>query len=363
MEQIRYGIVGCGGIGETHAEAVEAAEGATLVACANRSIEGAREFAEDYDLEAAYDDVTEMVEDSDVDAVSVCTPSGTHADVTIEAAEAGADVLCEKPLAVYADRMDRMIAACEEAGVTLAGVFQERFEPATRRALDAIEAGDLGDVVIGDAQVKWFRPQAYYDGAAWKGTRELDGGVLLSQAIHTIDRLQWLMGGIESVRAATATHDRDLAAGCETTAALALRFENGALGTVSATTATKGGDDRIEINGTDGSMTLAGGDVTSFDVGTGEETNYGAETTVVDVDVSPLSWGEGHALAVRDFVDALREGREPAVPPAEARRAVDVILAGKAAEIRGEPVAVADVRAGRIPEANAGGPEANGGDS
>ncbi|MFB6128519.1 MAG: Gfo/Idh/MocA family protein [Halorhabdus sp.] len=353
METIRYGIVGCGGIGETHAEAVEAADGATLVACANPTIEGAREFGDAFDLAAAYDDVAAMITDSDVDAVSVCTPSGTHAEVTIEAAEAGADVLCEKPLDVYADRMDRMIAACEDAGVTLAGVFQERFQPATQRARAAIEEGELGDPVIGDAQIKWFRPQAYYDGADWKGTRELDGGVLLSQAIHSLDRLQWLVGQVESVRAATATHDRDLEAGCETTAALTVRFSNGALGTVSATTATKGGEDRIEINGTEGSITLAGGDVVSFEVGTGAETDYGAETASVDVDTPTLSWGEGHALAVEDFVEALREKREPAVPGREARRAVDVILAGKAAAIREEAVAVADVRAGQVPEANA----------
>lgn len=251
--------------------------------------------------------------------------------------------------------MDRMIAACEDADMTLAGVFQQRFQPATQRAKAAIEAGDLGEPVLGDARVTWFRPQAYYDGADWTGTRELDGGVLLSQAIHTIDQLQWLVGGIEPVRAVTATHDRDLADGCETTAALSLRFANEALGTVSATTATKGGDDRIEINGTDGSITLAGGEITAFEVGTGEETNYGAETAPVDVDVASLAWGEGHAQAVEDFVEALREGRDPAVTGREARRAVDVILAAKAAAIRDGTVAVADVRRGRIPEANAAG--------
>ncbi|WEL17891.1 MULTISPECIES: Gfo/Idh/MocA family oxidoreductase [unclassified Halorhabdus] len=353
MAAIRYGIVGCGGIGETHAEAVRATEGVRLLACANRSAAGAREFADAYDLDAWYTDVTAMIERHNVDAVSVCTPSGTHAPVTIEAAHAGADVLCEKPLDVYADRMDRMLTACEDAGVTLAGVFQERFQPATRRAKEAIEAGELGEPVLGDGQVKWFRPQAYYDGADWKGTRELDGGVLLSQAIHTIDRLQWLMGGIESVRAVTDIHDRELAGGCETTAGVAVRFENGALGTVSATTATKGGDDRIEINGTDGSITLAGGAIDSFEVGTGERTQYGAETDEVDVHVEPLEWGEGHARVVEDFVDALREGREPAVPGTEARRAVDGILAAHAADKRDESVAVEAVRAGRIPEVNA----------
>jgi len=351
MAQIRYGIVGCGGIGATHAEAVRSADGATLVACASRSKAGARVFADDHGLDAWYTSVTAMIEDSDLDAVSVCTPSGTHADVTIEAAQAGADVLCEKPLDVYADRMDRMIDACEAADVTLAGVFQERFQPATRRAKAAIDTGELGELVLGDAQVKWFRPQAYYDDATWKGTRDLDGGVLMSQAIHTIDRLQWLVGGIESVRAVTDSHDRDLAAGCETTAALAVRFENGALGTISATTATKGGDDRIEINGTEGSIALAGGDIVAFEVGTGEQTHYGAETTAIDEDVKSLEWGAGHVRAVADFVEAVRENREPAVPGREARRAVDVILAAEAAARREAAVSVDAVRSGQVPEA------------
>lgn len=353
MEQIRYGIVGCAGIGNTHASAVDAAEGATLVACADLDADAARTFADEHDTDAWYDDVTAMIEDSDLDAVSVCTPSGTHADVTVECAESGAHVLCEKPLDVYADRMSRMIDACDEAGVTLAGVFQKRFLPPSQRAKSIVDGGDLGELVIGDEQVKWFRSQEYYDSGAWRGTRDMDGGVLLNQAIHGIDRLQWLMGGVTSVQAATDTIGREME--CESAAAISLRFQNGAIGTISATTATKGGTDRTAINGTEGTLSLIGSGIESLEIGTGEEQHMNAETTSYDIDVDEFEWGDGHDDVVQDFVDALREDREPAVPGREARKAVDVILAAYASDARGESVSVDDVRDGNVPEANTDG--------
>ena len=342
MAQIRYGIVGCGGIGATHAEAVRSADGATLVACANRSKAGARVFADDHGLDAWYTSVTAMIEDSDLDAVSVCTPSGTHADVTIEAAQAGADVLCEKPLDVYADRMDRMIDACEAADVTLAGVFQERFQPATRRAKAAIDAGELGQPVLGDAQVKWFRPQFYYDSAEWRGTRAMDGGAFMNQGIHSLDALQWVMGGVESVQAATDTLARDLE--CEDTGAMTLRFENGAVGTVAVSMATKGGTDRTEINGTEGSLVVGESEIEQFRVGTGEESMWGAETESRETAGDPHDCGTGHAGVVQDFVTAIREGREPEVPGREARAAVDIVLAAYESAETGERVRVDEIR-------------------
>ena len=341
MATLRHGVIGCAGIGLTHADAVQTVDGVKLVACSDVDEQAAEEFADAYDC-GAYTDVGEMVADADVDAVSVCTPSGTHADVTVEAARAGADVLCEKPLDVYADRIDRMIRVCEEEGVTLAGVFQKRTHENAQVAKAAVEDGDIGDLVLGDTHVKWFRSQGYYDSGGWRGTRDMDGGAMMNQAIHAIDRLQWLMGGVESVTALTDTLQRDLE--CEDTAAVALRFENGSLGTIEATTAVKGGTDRTEINGTEGTVGLAGQALTTFEVGTGEESDYGAETESRAVEIEEAEWPEPHVRVVRDFVDALREGREPMVPAREAREAVDVILAAYESADRGEPVALDDVR-------------------
>lgn len=348
-EPLRYGVVGCIGIGQTHGEAVQNANNVELVACADVVPENAESFAEDFDC-TAYTDTAEMIEDADVDAVSVCTPSGTHSQVVVEAAEVGANVLCEKPLDVFADRMDEMIEACDEADVTLAGVFQRRYDPAARRAKRAIDEGDLGDLVLGDTAVKWFRSQEYYDSGDWRGTREMDGGVLMNQAIHMLDRLRWFVGDIEEVWATVDNVDRLL--DCEDTATMAVRFEDGPLGTIEGTTAVKGGVTRTEVNGTEGSITIEDDRISRFEVGTGEQSFYHAETEPRDGEgeVSPL--GEGHEAVVQEFVNAVREGREPAVTGREARRPVDLILAAYASAERGEPVKPADIRAGRV-----GGPQ------
>jgi predicted dehydrogenase len=170
----------------------------------------------------------------------------------------------------------------------------------------------------------------------------MDGGVLMNQAIHNVDKLQWLAGGVEAVRAATGRLARDLE--CEDTAAITLEFESGALGTISATTATKGGTDRVELNGTDGSISLGPEGMRAFEVGTGEETQYGAETESRDLVADDEEWGVAHTAVVRDFVEAIEEDREPMAPAREAREAVDVILAAYESAERGERVALDDIR-------------------
>lgn len=334
--KLRYGIVGCAGIADTHAEAVHQVKDATLVACSDLDGDIAREFADENDVGPVYTDTTEMIAEADVDAVSVCTPSGTHSEVVIEAAEAGANVLCEKPLDVYGERMDEMIEACDNADVTLAGVFQKRFSPGAKRTKRAVDEGELGDLVLADTMVKWFRSQEYYDSGAWRGTRDMDGGCLMNQAIHNIDRLQWLMGGVTEVNAVTDTLQRDME--CEDTAAITLRFANGATGTIQATTAVKGGSDRTELNGTRGSIVIEGQDIARFEVGTGEEEHYSAGTGSVDVELEEFEWPDGHVAVVDDFVTSVREDREPAVSGRQARKAVDIILAAYESSETGEAV-------------------------
>ena len=324
---IRYGIIGCRGFGTTHADAVVNTDGVELVAGANRGEEGAREFAETYDC-AAYTDHVEMIRDADVDAVSVCTPSGTHADISIDAMEAGADVLCEKPLDTRAERMDRMIAAAEEHDATLAGVFHRRTGPGAQRAKRAVESGEIEELVFGDVAVKWHRTQGYYDGDEWRGTRELDGGVLMNQAIHGIDLLQWLAGGVERVNAVCRTVGRDVEV--ETAATVLLEFENGATGTIQASTVTYPQREvRIELDGEGGAVQLKNEEIAAF------------ETTDGVVDVPDTESGPGSIDAiVADFVEALETGREPMIPARDARTAVDIVLAAYESSETGEWVDV-----------------------
>jgi predicted dehydrogenase len=311
-DSVRYGVVGVGGVGRLHADIVEGAPDATLVAGADHDEETAADFAGKREC-GSYTDPGEMVTEADVDAVSVCTPSGTHAEVSIECLEAGASVLCEKPLDVYRDRLDGMVAAADAADGTLAGVFQKRTFAEHQRAKRAIADGELGRIVLGTAHVKWYRSQEYYDSGDWRGTRALDGGCLLTQAIHHVDVLQWLMGGVEGVYASLDTVERDMET--ENVAAITLAFDNGAIGTIEATTATCGGRSRIEVNGTRG----------SYNDGTFLTTE--ARPPIEYVPDEDREFGDAHVDVIRDFVSAIRDDRDPMVPVRDARRAVDIVLA------------------------------------
>lgn len=312
MGAVRHGIVGCIGIGSIHGDAVQRARGAELVACSDIVPENARAFADEYDC-GFYTDHVEMIEDANLDSVSVCTPSGTHSDIAIAAAEAGAHVLIEKPLAVYYADLDALERAADETGVTMATVFQRRTHAEHRRAKEAIANGELGQMILGDATEKWHRTQEYYDSSDWRGTREMDGGCLMNQGIHRIDLLQWLMGGVKSVYAVTDTtaHEMEM----EDVAAVVLRFENGAYGAIETTTSVRGGESRLELNGLMGSYNSG-----EFDLEDGE----------ITVETDDREWGDGHARIVQDFVDAIRTGTDPLVPISEGRKAVEVILAAYA---------------------------------
>jgi predicted dehydrogenase len=218
--------------------------------------ERAHAFAEQYGVEAESDLATFLAR-ADIDAVTVTTPSGVRADVAVAAAEAGKHVLCEKPLEVTTERADRIIRACDENGVTLGCVFQARTAANVQRIRDAFDAGRFGRLVLVDAQVPWFRTQEYYDSAAWRGTWKLDGGgALMNQSIHIIDLMLYFAGAPHSVYAFTdaLTHT---GIEVEDTAAAAIRFENGALGTITASTCCAPGfPRRLEIAGERGSVVL-----------------------------------------------------------------------------------------------------------
>lgn len=334
-DDLRYGVVGCAGMGTNHADGVRAADGATLAACAD-VVEGyAREFAESYDVEP-YRDPAEMAVEADLDAVSVCTPNGTHADIVEELAAAGVDVLCEKPLDVTPDRVDRMVDACEREGVLLAGIFQRRTLGGARLTNDAVADGRLGDVILGDVQVKWHRKPSYYEEASWRGTADLDGGILLTQALHGIDLLQWIVGDVVRVAADLKTlhHDVDV----PDTAVASLEFADGTMGTVSASTAVYPQSPiTVQVHGTEGTIRWHEDAIDEYTTVDGPD----------EVEPTDFPLGRGITGQVRDFVRALREDREPMVPAAEARRALDVVFAATAATEREEWVDVSEFRDGR----------------
>lgn len=328
---LRFGVVGCSWVAPYFADGLRTADGARLVACADVDPDTGREFADEQGLEAWYEDYERMIEESRLDAVCVCTPSGTHAEIVTGCARAGVDVLCEKPLDVTVEKVDAMIRACDRAGVTLGGVFQRRTHSAARRAKEAVERGELGEVVLASSRLHWHRSQEYYDRDEWRGTGDLDGGVLMNQAIHGIDTVQWLTGGIERVTCTAGTLVRDIEA--DDTAVVTVEHANGALGTVEATTGTY--PERpltVEVHGDEGSFVL--------DIDNNEFVDFRTADGPVEFQSEQTEFGDGHARQIRDFVSAVVEGREPAVTGREARNAVAAVIAMYESDRTGRPVAV-----------------------
>lgn len=324
-DPVRFGIIGIAGRGTSHARIIRNIENARLVAGADVVAEHVTAFEAETDG-TGYTDHREMLAEEDLDAISVCTPSGLHPEHAIDAMTHGVNVLCEKPLGVHIEPVDEMIETADEHGVQLAGIFQRRFDPARWTARQWVEEDRFGDVIFGDAAVKWHRPQSYYEDG-WHGTRDMDGGVLMQQAVHFVDLIQWLMGGVESVYAKSDTLVHEME--CEDTIVVSFEFENGAYGSIQATTGVLGGQDHVEINGTDG----------SFNSGT-----FVLDGEQVEPDLVEPPFGTGMEGQIRDFTDAVRNGREPMVTGREARKAIEVVLAAYASANLGQEIRVEDVR-------------------
>jgi len=261
----QFGIIGCGMIANFHAQAIQAA-GGTLVACFDIRREAADRLAKQYQGCKPYHDLKTFLADTNIDIVTVGTPSGAHLEPAVAAAEAGKHVIVEKPLEVTLERCRKIIAACQKNNVQLATIFPSRFHDSSLTLKSAIDAGRFGRLTLGDAIIKWYRTQEYYDSGAWRGTWELDGGgALMNQGIHTIDLLTWLMGPVVEVTAHTAllAHER---IEVEDTAVATLKFTNGALGTIVGTTASYPGYlKRVEISGSKGSAILEEEDIIRWD--------------------------------------------------------------------------------------------------
>lgn len=339
------GIVGCGMIADFHAKAIADAEGMHLVAATSRNRSSAEAFAEKFPCRV-FDDVATMVADPEVDVVAICTPSGAHLEPALVAANAGKHVVVEKPLEVTVERCDQIIAACKDSGVVLSTIFPSRYHQASQKLKQAVDQGRFGTLTLGDAYVKWYRTQEYYDSGAWRGTWELDGGgALMNQAIHTVDLLLWLMGPVQSVSAQTATlaHDR---IEVEDVATANIRFQNGALGVIQATTAAFPGMlKRIEIHGSMGTAVLEEEDLKAWDFQnpTDQDAKLIAQLTGKTKTgggaADPKAIGHhGHAAQYRDIAQAIADGTQPLIDGPEGRRSVELIVAIYQAAKTGERI-------------------------
>lgn len=326
---LRIALLGCGRIAARHAELLGRGQvqGARLAAVCDIDPLRARRFAERYDVEA-FDSLASLLSAAHLDAVAVLTPSGLHAQHAVAVLEAGLHAIVEKPMALTLEDADRMVQTADRTGRRLFVVKQNRFNVPVRKAREALDAGRFGRLVLGTVRVRWCRDQGYYDQDAWRGTWAMDGGVLANQASHHVDMLSWFMGPAESVHARGVRALVDIEA--EDTAVATVRFRNGAVGIVEATTATRPKDleGSLSILGSGGSVEIGGFAVNRMRHWQFVAEQPGDDKVLADYSVNPPDvYGFGHHAYYEHVVRVLREGAPALVDGHEGRNSLELIAA------------------------------------
>lgn len=325
----KFGLVGCGRIAQRHAQLLTEGgiEGAELAAVCDIVPERAQALGAKYDT-PYFEDMHEMMSTVKPDVVAILTESGRHAEHTLALAPYGAHIVVEKPMALRLSDADAMIAACDQAGIKLFVVKQNRFNVPVVKLREALQLGRFGKLVLGTVRVRWSRPQSYYDQDSWRGTWGLDGGVLTNQASHHVDLLEWMMGDVRTVMAMSSQALANIEA--EDTAVVCLRFSSGALGVIEATTATRPTDleGSISILGEGGSVVIEGPAVNKL------KTWQFASEVPEDAEViekysvnPPNVYGFGHQAYYEHVVSSLTTGARHLVDGLEGRRSLELISA------------------------------------
>ena len=325
-EKIKFALIGCGAIANKHMIAINRLDNAEVVGAYDIDSHAAKVFGDKYSI-PAFTNVDEMIKKTGPDVLNILTPSGNHAENILELIRFNKHFVVEKPLALRLDQIDRIIEECDKRGIKIFVVQQNRFNPPIQKLKEALKKGRFGKLVLGTVRVRWCRTQSYYDQKSWRGTWAYDGGVFTNQASHHIDMLIWLMGDVESVLAKTATRLVDIEA--EDTGVAILKFRNGALGLLEATTATRPKDleGSISILGEKGSVEVGG-----FFMNELKTWNF-AEPDEMDADVwdkfskVPNKPAWNHSQFFKNVVDSLVNGKRGLIDGLEGRKSVELINA------------------------------------
>ena len=359
-----FGIIGCGMISNFHAKAIADLPNAKLVACFDTFPASADRLAASTGCKAYYK-LDEMLADPNVTVVTIGTPSGAHLEPALAAAKAGKHVIVEKPLEITLDRCDQIIQACDANKVVLSTIFPSRFHHSSQTIKKAIEDQRFGRLTLADTYVKWWREQKYYDSGAWRGTWELDGGgALMNQAVHSVDLLTWLMGPVTHITAQcdTLAHER---IAVEDVAVASIRFANGAVGVIEATTAAYPGYlKRVEIHGSRGSARMEEEDIVGWDFAEAKPEDAEIQNQMANRKSGgggasdPAAIGHhGHSHQFADVLRAIETGTKPLVDGPEARRSIEIILAIYLASETGQTVTLPLAKDPRPESAREEGPE------
>ncbi|WP_276165300.1 Gfo/Idh/MocA family protein [Zobellia alginiliquefaciens] len=326
MSKIGIGIIGTGSIVHTYVKCLSEMEGVEIIGLCTKSVDRVEQVKTEFGL-PVYSDYVSFLSLPEINLVCICNESGKHSEAIEAAAKAGKHILCEKPLEVTTDKIDRLIALCKKQEVLLGCVLQNRCSADYRLVEDAVKSGKLGKLLMGNASINWYRSKAYYSQSNWRGTIELDGGAaFINQGIHTIDLLMNLMGPADSVFANVQTRVHKIEG--EDVGAALVNFGNGAIGTITAGTAlVPGYPERIEVYGEKGSIIMEGGKIIAWNI-------QGEDAPVLDTKTSgsgaadPKAIGhQNHKIVLQDMVESIRESRNPMVDGVEARISVALINA------------------------------------
>ncbi|MGE5661228.1 MAG: Gfo/Idh/MocA family protein [Ignavibacteriales bacterium] len=331
---IHFAIVGCGHISKKHAEAIAKTKNGKLVAVVDTVSDRLNEFKNQYGV-SGYLSMDEMLQNERIDVVNICVPSGLHAKLAVEAAKHKKHIIVEKPIALTVSDAEMIIRACAENGVKLSVVHPNRFRPAMIALKNAMTDGLFGKLSHANATVRWNRNQEYYEQAAWRGTKALDGGVLMNQAIHNLDLLLWLVGPVKEVQAYAATRVRNIEA--EDVVTATLQFESGALGVIeaAATIYPKNYEESISIFGEVGSAVVSGTTANwikhwSFE---SVSTEY-VEKLIEEINHDPYGVS-GHEQIIIDMIESIQTNRSPVITGEDGLESLKLVLAVyKAAEER-----------------------------
>ena len=325
--RIRFALVGCGRISANHVEALTRhADRAEIVAVCDVD-PAALAAAEERTGARGFDSLTALLESSDADVVVLATPSGLHAHQAIQAARAGRHVVTEKPMATRWSDGRAMVQACDEAGVFLFVVKQNRRNPTVQLVRRAVEEGRFGRIYMVNVNVFWTRPQSYYDSAAWRGTWEFDGGAFMNQASHYVDLLDWIVGPVESVQAYTATLERNIQV--EDTGTVSVRWRSGALGSMNVTMLTypKNLEGSLTIIGERGTVRLGGVAVNRIDHWEFDRAHADDERIAAASYETTSVYGHGHPLYYDNVIRALRGEARPETDGREGLHSLELLIA------------------------------------
>lgn len=345
---LNFGIIGCGRISPNHVKAIadnrqqarlvavcdlKDAKMDAAIACYDKLVDS------DTNTVKKYDDYMRLLADPDIDVVTIATYSGLHAEMAIDAMQAGKHVIVEKPMALSIADADRMIKVAEQVGVKMTVSFQNRFNKSVQKLRSALDARRFGKLIHGVASMRWHRDTGYYGSADWRGTWAMDGGALMNQSIHNIDLLQWMMGDVDTVYGLADTFLNNIEA--EDAAVAVLRFKSGALGMVEASNCIypSNMEETLSVFGEKGTVQI-GGMATNylthweFSDGLDDEVevlaNYGENPANV--------YGFGHTSLFADFIDAVQSNRQPYITPVEGKKAMEIVLGIYKSVKTGQPV-------------------------